>query len=166
MHKVKVNDRFYFDIDKKEAQIIINEKPLNVDISDLGKNLSNVIYGNKSFNTEVVELNRAEKFCIVKVNGNTYKVDVEDQFDILLKQLGLDNLVQNKVAEIKAPMPGLVLNVKVTEGDEIKKGDNLLILEAMKMENILKSSADGVIKKILVKQGDKVEKNQILIQFK
>jgi len=166
MHKVKVNDRFYFDIDKKEAQIIINEKPLNVDISDLGKNLSNVIYGNKSFNTEVVELNRAEKFCIVKVNGNTYKVDVEDQFDILLKQLGLDNLVQNKVAEIKAPMPGLVLNVKVTEGDEIKKGDNLLILEAMKMENILKSSTDGVIKKILVKQGDKVEKNQILIQFK
>jgi len=166
MHKVKVNDRFYFDIDKKEAQIIINEKPLNVDISDLGKNLSNVIYGNKSFNTEVVELNRAEKFCIVKVNGNTYKVDVEDQFDILLKQLGLDNLVQNKVAEIKAPMPGLVLNVKVTEGDEIKKGDNLLILEAMKMENILKSSADGVIKKILVKQGDKVEKNQVLIQFK
>ncbi|RYG19056.1 MAG: acetyl-CoA carboxylase biotin carboxyl carrier protein subunit [Chitinophagaceae bacterium] len=166
MHKVKVNDKFQFDIDKRGQEVLINEKPLHIDISDFGNSLSGVIYNNKSFNAEVVELNKAEKFCIIKVNGNSYKVNVEDQFDILLKQLGLDNLATNKVAEIKAPMPGLVLNVKVSEGEEIKKGDNLLILEAMKMENILKSSTDGIIKKILIKQGDKVEKNQILIQFK
>jgi len=166
MYKVKVNDRFHFDIGGKEQGMLVNEKTLNIDISDLGNNLSSIIYNNKSFNSEIVEFNKAEKFCIIRVNGHTYKVDVEDQFDILLKQLGLDNLTANKVAEIKAPMPGLVLNVRVSEGEEIKKGDNLLILEAMKMENILKSSTDGVIKKVLVKQGDKVEKNQILIQFK
>jgi len=166
MYKVKVNDKFQFDIDKQGKEILINGLPLNIDISDLGNSLSTVIYNNKSFNAELVELNKADKFCVIKVNGNNYKVNVEDQFDVLLKQLGLDNLSANKVAEIKAPMPGLVLNVKVSEGDEIKKGDNLLILEAMKMENILKSSTDGIIKKVLVKQGDKVEKNQILIQFK
>ncbi|MNF13023.1 Glutaconyl-CoA decarboxylase subunit gamma [compost metagenome] len=67
--------------------------------------------------------------------------------------------------EIKAPMPGLVLNVIVESGQEVNKGDNLLILEAMKMENIIKSPSSGIVKKILVTKGDKVEKNEILIQF-
>jgi biotin carboxyl carrier protein len=79
--------------------------------------------------------------------------------------LGLDNLQSAKVAELKAPMPGLVLSILVKEGDEIKKGDNLLVLEAMKMENIIKSPADVTIKSIRIKPSDKVEKNQVLIQF-
>ena len=62
-------------------------------------------------------------------------------------------------------MPGLVLSVLVKEGDEVKKGDNLLVLEAMKMENIIKSPADVTIKSIKIKASDKVEKNQVLIQF-
>ncbi|MNR65826.1 2-oxoglutarate carboxylase large subunit [compost metagenome] len=67
--------------------------------------------------------------------------------------------------EIKAPMPGLVLNVMVQEGQEVGKGDNLLVLEAMKMENIIKSPDSGIVKKILITKGDKVEKNEVLIQF-
>jgi biotin carboxyl carrier protein len=62
-------------------------------------------------------------------------------------------------------MPGLVLSVLVKEGDEVKKGDNLFVLEAMKMENIIKSPADVTIKSIKIKASDKVEKNQVLIQF-
>ncbi|WP_131538362.1 acetyl-CoA carboxylase biotin carboxyl carrier protein subunit [Pedobacter nototheniae] len=166
MHKVKVNDKFQFDVASKSAELLINGNAVEMDISNLSSGLANILYQNQSFNTEVVELDKAEKTCIIKVNGNTYKIKVEDQFDQLLKQMGLDNLATNKVSEIKAPMPGLVLNVMVGEDSEVKKGDNLLILEAMKMENILKSSADGIVKKVLVKQGDKVEKNQVLIQFK
>ncbi|WP_316802217.1 acetyl-CoA carboxylase biotin carboxyl carrier protein subunit [Pedobacter nototheniae] len=166
MHKVKVNDKFQFDVEAKPTALSINGAPVEMDMSTLGNGLTHVLYQNKSFNTEVVELNKAEKTCIIKVNGHIYNIKVEDQFDQLLKQLGLDNLATNKVSEIKAPMPGLVLNVMVGEDTEVKKGDNLLILEAMKMENILKSSTDGIVKKILVKQGDKVEKNQVLIQFK
>ncbi|MFC4210006.1 biotin/lipoyl-containing protein [Pedobacter lithocola] len=166
MYKVKVNEKFLFDLDTNGVNTLLNGEPIDIDISASNSNLSNVIYQNKSFNTEVVELNKAEKSCKIKVNGNIYTVSLEDKFDQLLKQLGLDNLASNKVSEIKAPMPGLVLNVMVAEGSEIKKGDNLLILEAMKMENILKSSTDGIVKKVMIKQGDKVEKNQILIQFK
>ena len=62
-------------------------------------------------------------------------------------------------------MPGMVLNILVNEGDTIKKGDPLIVLEAMKMENILKSPTDGVIKKIPINKGVAVEKNQLLIQF-
>jgi biotin carboxyl carrier protein len=62
-------------------------------------------------------------------------------------------------------MPGLVLDVRVKEGDEVKKGDPLLVLEAMKMENILKSPAHAKIKKINVNKGQAVEKNQVLVSF-
>jgi len=166
MYKVKVNDQFLFEIENKDSAFLVNGEQVQLDVSTLGHNNTHVLYQNRSFNTELVEINKAEKTCKIKVNGNTYQISIEDQFDVLLKQLGLDNLTSNKISEIKAPMPGLVLKVLIEENTEVKKGDNLLILEAMKMENILKSSTDGVIKKILVKQGDKVEKNQILVQFK
>ena len=166
MYKVKVNDRFLFEVENKDSSFLVNGEPVELDISTIGNNSTHVLYQNRSFNTEIVELNKTDKICKIKVNGNIYQISVEDQFDVLLKQLGLDNLTANKVSEIKAPMPGLVLKVLVEENVEIKKGDNLVILEAMKMENILKSSTDGVVKKILIKQGDKVEKNQILVQFK
>jgi biotin carboxyl carrier protein len=79
--------------------------------------------------------------------------------------MGLSNLQSAKVSEIKAPMPGLVLKVFVSNGDEVKKGDNLFILEAMKMENIIKSPSDVSIKNIKIVPGDKVEKGQVLMQF-
>jgi biotin carboxyl carrier protein len=97
------------------------------------------------------------------VNNNIYSITAKDQFDILLDKLGLSSLNATKVSEIKAPMPGMVLKVFVSEGMEIKKGDNLFILEAMKMENIIKSPADVTVKTVKIKPGDKVEKGQLLM---
>jgi biotin carboxyl carrier protein len=62
-------------------------------------------------------------------------------------------------------MPGLVLKVLVTEGQAVKKGDGLLVLEAMKMENIIKASADGMVKKIHIEEKNVVDKNQKMIEF-
>jgi len=166
MYKVKVNNQFLFEVENKDSAFLVNGEQVQFDLSSIANNSRHVLYQNKSFNTELVELNKADKTCKIKVNGNIYQISIEDQFDALLKQLGLDNLAANKVSEIKAPMPGLVLKVLVEENAEVKKGDNFLVLEAMKMENILKSSTDGTVKKVLIKQGDKVEKNQILVQFK
>ena len=72
---------------------------------------------------------------------------------------------KKKLKELKAPMPGLVLDVKVTSGDEVIEGQELLVLEAMKMENAIKSPQDGIIKSISIEKNDKVEKNQILVSF-
>lgn len=165
MYNVKVNDRYSFEISAENSIILINGEAIGLDSVALNNKSTHVIYQNRSYTIEIVAFDKAEKTADVKVNGSIYKIAVEDRFDQLLKQLGMDNLTINKVQQIKAPMPGLVLNVLVAEGDEVNKGDNLLVLEAMKMENMIKSPTNGMIKTIAIKQGDKVEKNEILISF-
>lgn len=165
MNKVTVNDHFQFDMDFVQEVLQVNNQPIDFDLLKTGPQSSHIIHDNKSYTVEVVDFDKAEKLAHIKVNGNVYQVQVTTQLDLLLKQLGMDNLSSNKILQIKAPMPGLVLNVLVSEGTEVKKGDNLLVLEAMKMENMIKSPTDGVIKKIEVKQGDKVEKNELLVVF-
>ena len=165
MYQVKVNNKYNFVVKTENKQLNVNNELIELDQIRLNENSSHVLYKNKSYLIEVVELIKEEKTATVKVNGNIYTINIEDQYDQLLKQLGMDNLAVSKILQIKAPMPGLVLSVLVADGDEVKKGDNLLVLEAMKMENMIKSPTDGVIKKIEIKQGNKVEKNQLLISF-
>ncbi len=165
MYQVKINDKYHFEIEAENQSLKINNEAVALDSFPLNGKARHVLYQNKSYTTELVELNKEEKTAVVKVNGNLYTVSIKDQFDQLLKQLGMDNLATNKIQQVKAPMPGLVLNVLANEGDEVKKGDSLLVLEAMKMENMIKSPTDGVIRKIAVKQGDKVEKNELLVSF-
>jgi biotin carboxyl carrier protein len=165
MYKVKVNDHYNFDIEADKSQVKVNGEVVALDRVALSNGLSHVLYQHKSYNVEIVEQDKEEKTVSVKVNGRLYVVSITDQYDLLLQQLGMDNMQTNKVKEIKAPMPGMVLNVMVVPGQEVKKGDNLLVLEAMKMENIIKSSTDGVVKFVQIVQGDKVEKNAILLQF-
>lgn len=163
--KVKVNERYAYTVEVGEQGIKMNDIPVQIDIRQLSALHSHVLHENKSYNVELVSENKADKTSVLKVNGNLYSISIEDQYDALLKQLGIDNSLATKVKDIKAPMPGLVLSILTEEGREVGKGDNILILEAMKMENIIKSPTDGKIRNILVSKGDKVEKNQILIQF-
>jgi biotin carboxyl carrier protein len=80
--------------------------------------------------------------------------------------MGLENALTPKISDMKAPMPGLVLQVLVNAGDTVNKGDKILVLEAMKMENTIKSPTDGIVNGVLVSQGMAVDKNQVLITFK
>jgi biotin carboxyl carrier protein len=163
--KVKVNDHYNFDVALEHKVLKVDGSVIEIDSVNLNNGHTHLIYQNRSYNVELVSEDKAEKTSIIKVNGNLYRVSIQDQYDLLLKQLGLDNIMASKVQEIKAPMPGLVLNVLVEEGQEVNKGDNLLVLEAMKMENIIKSPTSGTVKKILISKGVKVEKNEILMQF-
>jgi biotin carboxyl carrier protein len=113
----------------------------------------------------LVSFDEEEKSYKIKVNGNVYTVALKDKFDLLLQSMGMDALAAKKVNDLKAPMPGLVLDIRVKVGDVVKKGEPLVVLEAMKMENILKATNDVVIKKIAVEKGNAVEKNQLLLLF-
>jgi len=165
MYKLKINDRAEYKIEKSSDKLVINDKEINADIQQLNDVSYHIINDLKSYNTEVVSFDKATKTAQIKVNGNLYTVAAQDQFDILLDQLGMSAMNANKVSDIKAPMPGLVLKLLVSEGTEVKKGDNLFVLEAMKMENIIKSPADVTVKSVKIKPGDKVEKGQVLLLF-
>ena len=165
MYKIKVNGKYDFETDRNGEGLSINQKKNEADIKKLSDSTWHIINQLKSYNAEVVSFNADEKTAEIKINNNIYTVSAKDQYDVLLDKLGLSNLNSAKVSEVKAPMPGLVLKVMVAEGDEVKKGDNLFVLEAMKMENIIKSPADVVVKTVKLKPGDKVEKGQVLLQF-
>ena len=163
MYHVKVNQNKIYDIELDAKGISLNKELKDISFESLGNNHFHILSNNKSFNVELVSVNHENKTAVLKVNNRVYECEIKDQFDDLLKSLGLDNLNTKKLNDIKAPMPGLVLKVLVEEGQEFKKGDNLLVLEAMKMENILKATADGTVKSIKIKPGDKVEKNEVLL---
>ena len=166
MYKLKVNGSLDYKVEKEADQLLINDKRVSADIQQLGPSAYHIINDLKSYNAEVISFDRETKNAEIKVNGTIYTIAAKDQFDILLDQLGLSTLNTAKVSEIKAPMPGLVLKLFVEEGSEVKKGENLFILEAMKMENIIKSPADVIVKTVKIKPGDKVEKGQVLLIFR
>jgi biotin carboxyl carrier protein len=143
----------------------LNGKKVNGSLIKINSYQFHLLYNNKSYNVDVIRMNSEEKALLIKINGVKFNIQLRDKYDELLHSLGMDNLASKKVSDVKAPMPGMVLNVLVQEGVEVKKGDALIVLEAMKMENILKSPGDGVVKKIVASKGKAVEKNQVLIQF-
>ena len=165
MYQLKINNEYTYDLDKNSDGLLINGDKVVPDIKQLNVSSWHVINNLRSYNAEVISFNQTEKTAEIKVNNTIYSITAKDQFDILLDKLGLSALNAAKVSEIKAPMPGLVLKVFVNEGAEIKKGDNLFILEAMKMENIIKAPADVIVKTVRIKPGDKVETGQILMLF-
>ena len=164
MHQIKVND-FSFETDTAGGALLIDGNEVDADISKINSSAWHIINNFKSFTVEVISFNRSEKTAEIRVNNNVYTITAKDQFDMLLEKSGLGKVNVPRLTELKAPMPGMVLKTFVGPGAAVKKGDNLFILEAMKMENIIKATADGNIKSIKIKPRDKVEKGQVLIEF-
>lgn len=156
---------FQVELNKDNSGGSLNGNAFSWDMIEVKKGEFHIIKENKSFRAEVLKANLEEKSFTIRVNGNKYVVQVSDKYDELLKSMGIDALSAVKVNELKAPMPGLVLDILVSVGAEVKKGEPIIVLEAMKMENVLKSPADVVIKKINVEKRQAVEKNQVLISF-
>lgn len=156
MYKFYINDKFELEL---EADA------LEQDIVEYEKGRFHIMLNQRSHHAELIDHDSATKTLTIKVNNNLYTVKAEDRFDRLLKQLGFSNANTQKAAHIKAPMPGLVLKISVEVGQEVSKGDTLLILEAMKMENVVKAPNDGKIKLIKVKAGDALNKGQVMVEF-
>lgn len=122
-----------------------------------------VIDGHLSQEIKLISCDLDNKTVVIDIEGKEYKASISDQYDQLVDQLGFTTESTVIIKEIKAPMPGLVLDLLVGQGQAVEKGTQLVILEAMKMENVLKSQTEGVVKDIIVKKGDAVDKGQLLI---
>lgn len=165
MYKASVNNGNNYQINYAEDEIQVNDELFLWDIRPLGGPHYHIIRNGKSYRLEVIAALHKEKKFVLKINGLKQEIQLKDRYDLLLEKLGMADMANQKINQVKAPMPGLILDIKVSEGSEVQKGDPIMILEAMKMENILKSPGEGVVKAIKVKKGDSVEKNQLLIQF-
>lgn len=163
MLKIKVNGKQIYTVTGEKNKRLLNGQQAGWDIVSVRDRHFHIIKDNRSYKAEVLAADPATKSFVICINGNKYTAEAKNQYDELLRQLGMENLSSSKVNEIKAPMPGLVLRLIAEAGQALKKGDSVLVLEAMKMENILKAPGEGIIKQIKVKAGDKVEKNEVLL---
>lgn len=163
MITLKVNNGTAISVDFNKEEVTLNGQTVASDWAFIAPHKYHVIFNHQSYTLELIGKDETGKQLTMMVNGQKQVVAIEDQYDALLKQLGMDKMVTSKVNEVKAPMPGLVLRILVEEGQAVKKGDALLVLEAMKMENIIKATGEGVIKKVAVQPKLAVDKNQVML---
>lgn len=149
--------------DSEQTKGTVNGKDFDLDVSWLSENRLHVIRETKSY--EIEFLPDSEGSRQIRVNGTIYGAKVVGKFDELLKKMGMQNGSAGKVNAVKAPMPGLILEIVVKAGDAVKKGARLFVLEAMKMENVIKSPTDAVVASIEVEEGKTVEKNAVMLKF-
>ena len=165
MIKATINQKI-FDLEViSDSEVVLNSENKKLDVIVVSENKKHVLIDNVSYSIETVSFDEEKKVASIKVNNKSYQVSLKDKYDLLLSELGMSNMTTKVVKEIKAPMPGLVVSIQVEKGQEVKAGDSVLILEAMKMENVIKSPIDGVIKAIKTEQSNTVDKNAILIEF-
>jgi biotin carboxyl carrier protein len=124
-----------------------------------------ITYKGKKFRGEVMENRMEEGILKLKLNHRVFDVKKGGPLDELIASLGMDKPKLRKLKQLKAPMPGRVVGVSVTVGQEVNVGDALLTLEAMKMENVLKAEGIGTVKSIAVSPQDVVDKGGLLIEF-
>ncbi|MDO8754793.1 MAG: biotin/lipoyl-containing protein [Anaerolineales bacterium] len=146
-----------------ERHIRIGERLLEVDFESVsGQPVFSLILDGKSYESFVYQ---GEDDWEVLIRGQQYQVKIEDEREKRLKAAASAVMVEGGEFHLKAPMPGLVVAVLIKEGQEVKKGQVMLILESMKMQNELKAPRDGIMGRIRVKTGESVEQRQTLLSL-
>lgn len=155
--QTKVNDLYEFSFSKKEIEY--------QDLISISENKLHLLTENKSHKLQIIKRDLRQKTYHIKINSNIYEVKISNTLDVLIKDLGLSLGKARLENKIKAPMPGLILEINVKPGQPVREGDSLLVLEAMKMENTITAANDAIIKSIAVNNGQSVAKNELLIEL-
>lgn len=159
MSKFTINttDGLSFDIDSRELE--------SLDIIEHSNGRYHLIFEGKSYTVDVLESDYLNKSYVLNVNEKEIALKIKDDLDMAIEKMGYSMKSASSGGKVESPMPGLVLKISVQEGDEVEEGDVLLVLEAMKMENIIKSPVKGQVKKVMVKEGETVAKKQLLMEL-
>jgi biotin carboxyl carrier protein len=155
-----------YEVSSNEFNFHIDEASLAlVDMVKMSGSKMNVIKDMRSLTADVTVTDVTGKKMTIDIDGETFHIDIKDELDQMLAKMGFDAVAGKHVREIRAPMPGLVLQIAVEDGQQVNEGDKILILEAMKMENSILVHANAVIKRIVVSAGQAVEKGQVLVEL-
>jgi len=152
-----------FSVREEGEKLFIDDEDFDLRVNRLPDGRLQVFSGNHVYVAEVIS-GSDNSSCTVLINGHSVPVVLKTPLELRLEQMGM-NEGASRVKNIVSPMPGLITDLKVSVGEEVNAGTPLLVLEAMKMENLLQAPAKAVISAIKVKKGDRVEKGQILVEF-
>lgn len=155
--KLSVNGEYEFDVHPDTAK--------SLDIVPNGEQAFHLLQDGQAFQIELLESDYSMRTYVLRIDGEKYTVKISDYYERLIQQLGLTVGGSHKINSVKAPMPGLVIGTLVEPGQAVQKGDALIILEAMKMENVIKAAGDGVVKTVHAHKGQAVDKGQMLLEF-
>ena len=158
-------EAFEVDINGQHKFEVLPADAGNLDMISEQAGHFHILHNGHSWHAELEYADFQARQLVFRINGNKYTVHIADQYEQLVRQLGLHLGGHQKQNTVKAPMPGLVLNILVSPGQMVQKGDPLLILEAMKMENVLKAAGEGQVKAVKVQQGMAVDKGQLLLEM-
>tara|TARA_Y100000310_G_scaffold323193_1_gene383229 strand:- start:92 stop:616 length:525 start_codon:yes stop_codon:yes gene_type:complete len=153
-----------FELNDSEDGLIFlkNGKKSNIDFIQLSSHSYSFLSGNKSHHATVMK--NQEEYQIT-IDHKPHFVKMKDSKQIILEAIGYSEKHEEETGECRAPIPGLVSELFVNKGQTISKGDKLLILEAMKMENEITAHISGVIQSVYISPGQPVEKNALLIKI-
>jgi biotin carboxyl carrier protein len=165
MFQTSVNGKYQYNIREEDGHWMIGADVVKIDILKNSKGIISILHKGRSYEAIVEKVDKVAKEVCLLVNGQSYQVAISEPIDQLLKEMGLDVAAIKKAEPIKAPMPGMVLKVLVTPGQKLSKGEGILILEAMKMENVLKATGDATVKSIRVQERTAVGKGDVLIDL-
>jgi len=146
-----------FTLSKNDAELL--------DLVQTEDDEYHLLHNGKSYRCKRLSVNFDTKTFVLEVNGAKHHIRLLDNFDQLIEKMGLSNSSSHKAGSVKAPMPGLILDIMVSMDQEVKQGDPIFILEAMKMENVIKADGRGTVKSIEVKKGQNVDKGQLIIEM-
>jgi biotin carboxyl carrier protein len=165
--EIKINDRVcWVNLLKQNGNLLeieVDGKTYQVDLMHTPGGTFSIIESGRSFNIELVPHNQPKKYTAHTLY-HSFDVEIIDAETRYLINRGSNGTASNE-KNISSPMPGKVVKVLVNEGDVIRKGENAIIIAAMKMESEYKAPIDGIVKKVNVKEGDTIEGNQILIEI-
>jgi biotin carboxyl carrier protein len=154
------NNEFIIEIGQ-DGQVAINGELFDIDFQQIpGSGVASLLLDNRSLEAVVEERNGHWE---VLIKGELYTVTVDDERTQRLAQARGSIAALDGEVIVKSPMPGIIVAVPVNRGDSVCKGDKVVILESMKMENELRAPMDGIITQIRVQAGDNVEKDQFLL---
>lgn len=156
-----VNDKTYTIEINDDRHVVVDGKTYDIDLMAFAvRDLYSLILDNVSHEA-FVDSDGDDWQVLLK--GDLYSAKVVDERAVRLAKSASGTVAATGDFNLKAPMPGLVVTVPVAEGQAIQKGDILLILESMKMQNELKSPRAGTVSRVKVKPGDTVEQNQVMV---
>lgn len=159
-------DSLVIELEKHNSGYSHRGEELHPEITQINDKLWQIHLNGREYKVFIHKSDPENREVFLSINGKRKTVKLRSRAEKLLDALGMSEVLKPKLDSLKAPMPGLIHSVLTEPGATVEKGAPLFILEAMKMENIIKSPGEGVIEKIHVAQHDSVEKNALLITFR